>query len=136
MISRSSARRTAVDRWIASLNPMFQVIQKKMLALKLGEPRLSYGPTSMIKDNGPGPDTIRRGAIWFLSGTQAGFHVDFHKHGLQIEAWSGKDRRVCVWAAGEYTEQSLKKDLTLALAAAGLTDLARTTEVRNLTGGR
>lgn len=116
---------------------MFVVIQKKVTGLKLGEPQLSFGPMSMVTSAPePGLDKIRRGAVWFISGTQSGFHVDFHKNGLHIEAWSGKDRRVGIWVAGEYTEGSLRKDLTLALVAAGLTELARTTEVRDILTGK
>lgn len=136
MISRPSARRTRIDRWIVSLNPMFEVITTKVRNLKLGEPRLQYGPTFMAKDTTTQPERIRRGAVWFLGGTQTGFHVDFMTNGLHIEAWSGKDRRVSVWVAGDYTEATLKKDLTLVLAASGLTDLARTSEVRNILNGQ
>jgi hypothetical protein len=132
---RPAARRARIDRWIISLNPMFEVIAKKVQSLKLGEPRLQCGPTFM--DNAsPSPEKIRRGAVWFVGETQTGFHVDFMRTGVHIEAWSGKDRRVSVWVAGAYTESTLKKDLTLALAASGLTELARTSEVRNILNGQ
>lgn len=131
-----STRRSRIDRWIVSLHPMFTVIQDRVKALKLGDPRVSYGPTFMTRDSPAATDKVRRGAVWFIGGIQTGFHVDFHLSGLHIEAWSGKDRRVSVWIAGTYTEQSLKKDLNLALAASGLTELARTHEVRNIVNGR
>lgn len=128
-------RRGAVDRWIISLSPMFSVINNKVKNLKLGEPRLEVGPTLMHKDIPTGQNKIRRGAIWFISGRQVGFHVDFYPSGLHIEAWSGKERRVSVWIAGEFTESTLKRDLSVSLVAAGLTDLAQTDEVRHLLAG-
>lgn len=130
---RPSGRRATVDRWIASLQPMFDVITFKTQSLRLGEPRLTSGPTLMKKDffsAGSGGDRIRKGAVWFIGGKNVGFHVDFLASGIHIEAWQSKERHASVWISGKVSESSLKKDLTIVLAAAGLTDLARTNEVR------
>lgn len=131
------SRRARIDRWIISLTPCFDVINQKVKTLKLGEPRLELGPTFMPRgESSCGTERIRRGAVWYLHGVQTGFHVDFHSAGLHIEAWSGKDRTVSLWVAGAYTEESLKKDLSVTLAASGLTDLARTTQVRKFLTGK
>lgn len=126
-------RRAKAVRWIIALNPMLNVIDTKMGKVGLGEPRLAVGPAWMprehFEDNAG--DRIRKGAVWFVTGRNCGFHVDFCAGGqLHIEAWVGADRRISSWISGSVTESSLKKDLTLCLAAAGLTDLARTEEVR------
>lgn len=73
---------------------------------------------------------IRKGVVWFVSGKNCGFHVDFCSGGIEIEAWTGSDRRTKAWISGKVTEATFKKDLTVCLVAAGLTDLARTEEVR------
>lgn len=126
-------RRTRAARWIISLSPMFAVIQAKTRKLGLGEPRLETGPALLPKERFEdlAGDRIRKGAVWFLSGRNCGFHVDFCDNGqTHIEAWIGGDRRTSTWITGDATEHSLKKDLGVSLAAAGLTDLARTEEVR------
>src|SRR4051812_27790783 len=77
-------------------------------------------------------DRIRKGAVWFVKGRNCGFHVDFCANGMtHIEAWVGGDRRISTWISGSVTHASMKKDLGVCLAAAGLTDLARTEEVRD-----
>lgn len=128
-----ATRRAKAARWIASLNPLLQVFNAKVDQLGLGEPRLNNGPAFL-----PGKrfedlagDRIRRGAVWFVGGRNCGFHVDFCANGqTHIEAWTGGDRRSSTWICGSVTEGSLKRDLTVCLVAAGLTDLARTEEVR------
>lgn len=132
MIPSPSSRRAAVDRWIASLNPFFAVITTRAKNLKLGEPDLQVGPAFIKKTSAFDPDKIRAGAVWWVNGTgNVGFHVDFHKGGTRIEAWTGKSRRGTLWIAGKLTEDCLKKDLKVVMVSAGLTDLARTEEVRN-----
>lgn len=134
MIAR--ARRIAADRRIVALGRFLAVIDSKVTTLKLPEP-CQVGPTFMSKKFPGATETwIRRGAVWFVSGLNVGFHVDFYSTGLHIEAWSGKDRRVSVWIAGEYTEATLKRDLTVSMVAAGLTDLTHTAEVRNIVTGK
>lgn len=131
------SRRARIDRFIVSLTPMFKVIAIKMNKLNLGEPRLMIGPTLLPRESPIGPERIRRGAVWYLKGNvQCGFHVDFAAAGLHIEAWTGQDRRVSVWIAGEYSQASLGKDLGLALAASGLTDLAASSALRTIVNGR
>lgn len=126
-------RRAKAVRWTISLNPLICVIENKTKKVGLGEPRLSVGPSWMPRrhfDDYAG-DRIRKGAVWFVTGRNCGFHVDFCANGqLHIEAWVGADRRISSWISGSVTERSLKRDLGLCLAAAGLTDLARTEEVR------
>ncbi len=129
-------RRANADRWIISLRPFFDVVADKASSLKIGEPRVTVGPVLMPKTVPSGKDKIRRGAVWFVAGNNVGFHVDFYPSGLHIEAWSGKDRQVSVWIAGEFTETTLKKDLSVVLVAAGLTGLRGTDEVRHLLAGR
>lgn len=135
MIGRLPAsRRAKADRWIISLTPFFQVINTRVDLLKLGEPALNVGPAFMGKerfDDGNG-DRVRRGAVWWIKGHgNCGFHVDFSAAGIEIEAWTGKERRTTTWIAGKASEVTLKKDLTVCLVAAGLTDLARTQDVRD-----
>lgn len=128
-----ASRRAKAARWIISLTPLLNVCTAKVTQLGLGEPRLDPGPTFL-----PGKrfedlagDRIRRAAVWFVGGRNCGFHVDFCANGVtHIEAWVGGDRRTSTWISGSVTEASLKKDLTVSLVAAGLTDLARTEEVR------
>lgn len=129
-------RRANADRWIISLSPFFTVISNKVSTLCLGEPRVQVGPLLMPKTVPTGKDKIRRGAVWFIGGSNVGFHVDFYHSGLHIEAWSGKDRQASVWIAGEFSESTLKKDLSVVLVAAGITGLARIEEVRHLLAGR
>lgn len=127
------SRRAKAVRWIISLNPLLEVINAKTARLGLGEPRLNTGPTWLPRDHfeDNGGDRIRKGAVWFVGGRNCGFHVDFCDNGLMhIEAWVGGDRRISTWISGSVTHESLKRDLGLCLAAAGLTDLARTEEVR------
>lgn len=126
-------RRTKAIRQIIALNPMFEVIAYKIDRLGLGKPRLETGPGLMpgTHFDDSGGDRIRKGAVWFIKGKNCGFHVDFCTNGtIHIEAWTGAERHCSVWISGKVGEPSLKKDLTLCLAAAGLTDLARTEEVR------
>lgn len=132
MIPRSAAaRRAKADRWIASLNPLFDVINSRIMAAKFGQPGLNVGPTFMAGDRfDDGRDRIRRGAVWWIKGQNCGFHVDFSFAGIEIEAWTGKDRRSTTWISGKVSEVTLKKDLTVCMVAAGLTDLARTEHVR------
>jgi len=129
----SRARRAKALRWVASLSPMFDVISMKIPMLGLGEPRLEVGPTLLPREHfeDQGGDRIRRGAVWFVGGRNCGFHVDFCSNGsTHIEAWTGGDRKTSTWITGDVTEISLKRDLTVCLVAAGLTDLARTEDVR------
>jgi hypothetical protein len=128
----SAARRVKVDRWIISLVPFFAVINARVDVLKLGDPGVDVGPTFMGGDRFPdGRDRIRRGAVWWIKGHgNCGFHVDFHAEGIEIEAWTGKERRTTTCISGKVSEATLKRDLTVSLVAAGLTDLARTEEVR------
>jgi len=120
-------------RWIIALNPYLDVVNAKTAKLGLGEPRLQVGPAYLPRERfeDSGGDRIRKGAVWFVGGRNCGFHVDFCANGYtHIEAWVGGDRRISSWISGSSTENSLKKDLGVCLAAAGLTDLARTEEVR------
>lgn len=126
-------RRAKAVRWIITLNPLICVIETKMDKVGLGEPRLEVGPCWMPREHftDSGGDRIRKGAVWFVTGRNCGFHVDFCVNGqLHIEAWIGADRRTSSWISGAVSESSLNKDLGMCLAAAGLTDLARTEEVR------
>lgn len=126
-------RRALIERWIESLTPFFAVMHDKAMALRLGKPRLEAGPTYLDVDNPGdrfGKGRIRKNCIWFINGANVGFHVDFYPAGIHIEAWTGADRHASVWISGKTTEKSLKKDLTMVLAAAGLNDLARTDEIR------
>lgn len=126
-------RRARNARWAASLNPLFAVITFKADQLGLNAPRGDVGPTLL-----PGKhfvdqagDRIRRGSVWFIGDRSCGFHVDFCTTGkIHIEAWTGGERTTSTWIAGKVSETSLKRDLTVCLVAAGLTDLARTEEVR------
>lgn len=127
------SRRAKATRWIIALHPLIKVISSKAWRMGLGEPRLESGPCLLPRkhfDDQAG-DRIRKGAVWFINGANCGFHVDFCANGqMHIEAWQGAERRVSVWISGNVSEESLKRDLTLCLAAAGLSDLARTEEVR------
>jgi hypothetical protein len=68
--------------------------------------------------------------VWWINERNCGFHVDFYSGGIHIEAWTGRERKTSTSISGKVTESTLKKDLTVCLVAAGLTDLARTEEVR------
>lgn len=129
MIPRPSSRRAAIDRWIVSLNPMFEVIQARVRQLGIGEPRLQVGPTMIHSSRDD--SSIRRGAVWFVDGKNTGFHVDFKADGVGIQAWCGGERRASLWVAGKVTEGTLKRDLKTVLAAAGLSDLSKSQEVRD-----
>jgi hypothetical protein len=127
-------RRAKAARWIINLNPLIRVVETKMHKVGLGEPRLETGPAWLPREHfeDQGGDRIRKGAVWFVTGRNCGFHVDFCANGLlHIEAWVGKERSTSTWITGGISEASLKKDLGVCLAAAGLTDLARTEEVRS-----
>lgn len=125
-------RRGQIDRWIVGLSPLLDVIKYKIEKLRLGAPAMDFGPTYLPKDIPEfGPEKIRRGATWYHNGVRSGFHVDFLHAGLRIKAYTGKDRDVTAWIHGKVTEASLKKDLGVCLVAAGLTDLARTEQVRD-----
>ena len=128
-----ASRRARAARWVVSLNPLLQVCARRIKKLGLGEPRLESGPTFLPRkhfDDLAG-DRIRKGAVWFIAGRNCGFHVDFCANAMtHIEAWQGGERRVSCWISSEMTEQILSRELSLCLAAAGLTDLARTEEVR------
>lgn len=126
MIPRLS-NRAKVDRWIAKLTPMFEVITSRINMLNLGQ---AHGLGPLVIRSGSKVERIRKGAVWFVSGKNCGFHVDFCSGGVEIEAWTGSDRRSRLWISGKVTEVGLKKDLTVLLVAAGLTDLARTEQVR------
>lgn len=120
-------------RRITALKPLIDVVNFKMTKIGLGDPSLEVGPAWMPRERfvDSGGDRVRKGAVWFVHGRNCGFHVDFCASGqLHIEAWIGGDRRISTWIAGSVSEASLKKDLGVCLAAAGLTDLARTEEVR------
>lgn len=126
-------RRAKAARWIINLHPLLSVVETKVHKVGLGEPRLETGPAWLPREHfeDQGGDRIRKGAVWFVTGRNCGFHVDFCANGLlHIEAWVGGDRRTSTWISGGVTEHSLRKDLGVVLAAAGLTDLARTEEVR------
>ncbi len=125
--------RTRAVRWIISLNPLIKVIETKAGGLGLGEAQADMGPTLMPRKHfeDQAGDRIRKGAVWFVGGRNCGFYVDFCANGqTHIAAWTGKDRKTSTWISGAVTELTLKKDLTVSLVAAGLTDLARTEEVR------
>lgn len=127
-------RRAKATRWIVSLNPMFAVITYKMNALGLGKPRLETGPTFLPRSRfeDAAGDRIRKGAVWMVGDRNCGFHVDFcDQNRIHIEAWTGGERRTSTWISGDVSESSLKRDLTVCLVAAGLTDLARTEAVRD-----
>jgi hypothetical protein len=126
-------RRAKAVRWIITLNPLIEVINAKTVRLGLGEPRLQTGPALLPREHfeDMAGDRIRKGAVWFVGGRNCGFHVDFCDNGqMHIEAWIGAERRISTWISGSVTSESLRKDLGVCLAAAGLTDLARTEEVR------
>jgi hypothetical protein len=126
-------RRARAVRWMVSLSPMFKVISTKANSLGLGKPRLESGPTLLSRKNFDdlAGDRIRKGAVWFVGDRNCGFHVDFCANGqTHIEAWTGGERKTSTWISGDVSELSLKRDLTVCLVAAGLTDLARTEEVR------
>lgn len=128
-----AARRNRAVRWIVSLDPLLQVCVRRAKRLGLGEPRLESGPTFLPRRyfEDLAGDRIRKGAVWFINSVNCGFHVDFCANKMtHIEAWQGGERRVSCWISGEMTEQVLNRELSLCLAAAGLTDLARTEEVR------
>lgn len=130
---RELTRRAKNLRWVASLNPLFDVISFKANQLGLNAPRGDIGPTLMPRKNfvDQAGDRIRRGAVWFIGERSCGFRVDFCDSGkIHIEAWTGGERTTSTWISGKVTEASLKRDLTVCLVAAGLTDLARTEEVR------
>lgn len=133
-MSAAVTRRARINRWIISLHPLIKVVSSKAWRMGLGEPRIESGPGLMpagqFEDRAG--DRIRKGAVWFIAGVgNCGFHVDFCANGqVHIEAWQGAGRRVSLWISGDLTEQTLKRDLTLCMAAAGLSDLARTEEVR------
>jgi len=132
VISRiPSSKRVRVDRWIASLTPLFDIINEKIQLLHLGSPDASVGPAFMRKELfDDGGDRIRKGAVWWVQGKNCGFHVDFFAGGIEIAAWTGRDRRTSTWISGKVTEPTLRRDLTVCFVAAGLTDLARTEQVR------
>jgi hypothetical protein len=130
VIPRSSARRTSIDRWIASLKPMFVVIADRTERLRLGKPRVDVGPALITRDAAHDKDRIRRGAVWFIDGQNTGFHVEFMRTGFHVKAWHGKERKVDLWVTGKATQTSLNKDLSVVLVAAGLTTLAATERIR------
>lgn len=117
-----------MDRWIASLTPFFDVINTKTSMLGLGEPGMKVGPTLMSEGGGA---RIRKGAVWWINDRNCGFHVDFFSGGIHIEAWTGRDRKTSTWISGKVTGATLKRDLTVCLVAAGLTDLSRTEHLRD-----
>lgn len=129
------ARRAKANRWVNSLSPLLQVIVKKAHNMGLGEPRLESGPTFLPRKHFEdlAGDRIRKGAVWFVKGIgNCGFHVDFCSNGqTHIEAWTSGERRTSTWISGSVTEHTLRRDLSVCLVAAGLTDLARTEEVRD-----
>lgn len=122
-----------MTRWVSALTPLITVIGLKAEQLGLGKPRLEVGPCFLPRNQfeDQAGDRIRKGAVWFVGGRNCGFHVDFCESSrTHIEAWTGGDRRTSTWIAGSVTEISLKRDLSVCLVAAGLTDLARTEHVR------
>ena len=133
-MTTEAARRARADQWIITLNPLIKVITAKVAKLGLGEPRLAVGPTYLPRRyfEDLAGDRIRKGAVWFIKGHgNCGFHVDFCANAMtHIEGWISAERRISSWISGQVSETSLKKDLTLCVAAAGLLDLARTEEVR------
>lgn len=122
-----SVRRALVDRWISSLRPLCTVINRRIDALGLGDPRVNVGPVYMdgykFDDR---QDRIRRGAVWFVDGVNTGFHVDFQSGKTVYEAWSG-DRRVSIAVTGKTSEATLDRDLRAALLTAGLDHIAHLT---------
>lgn len=113
-------------RWMASLSPMMRVIREKISHLRLGPPKY-IGPQLMSRNRfaDQAGDRIRTGAVWFVGGHNCGFHVDFCENGaLHIEAWTGRLRKTSTWICTGITEDTLRKDLTVCLVAAGLTSLA------------
>lgn len=131
MIPSPSSRRAMVDRWIVSLRPLFTIVAAGAAGLGLGTPTLEVGPSFLKKSNAFDADRVRRGSVWWIKGVgNVGFHVDFSKGGVRIEAWTGKDRHASVWISGKITEDTLARDLKVVLIAAGLTDMVRTEKVR------
>lgn len=123
----SVSRRAQVDRWIVSLDQFFGVIRRQARRLKLGD-TFEIGPTYQRGEHGI--EKIRRGAVWHVKGQgNTGFHVDFMAAAMVIEAWSGKHRRCTLVITGKATVESLNADLKRVLAAAGLTDLARSNNI-------
>lgn len=111
---------------MASLTPMFRVVRRKVGNVELGDPTF-VGPQFMARSHfsDQAGDRIRAGAVWFIAGHNCGFHVDFCENGvLHIEAWTGKLRKISTWISTATTEESLRKDLTVCLVAAGLTSVA------------
>jgi hypothetical protein len=107
---------------------MTRVIRTKVGSLGLGAP-IYVGPQFMPRarfgDMAAG-DRIRTGAVWIIGGHNCGFHVDFCENGqVHIEAWTGKLRKISIWICTATTVDTLRKDLTVSLVAAGLTGLAR-----------
>lgn len=128
MIALPTTRRTAVDRWIASLNPMLDVVQARIQQLGLGAPRINVGPR-FVKSDEEAADRIRTGATWHINGKHTGFTVDFLINGIRIRAWNGRERSIEMWATGKITEGSLTRDLKLALDGAGLTHIHQSHEL-------
>ncbi len=108
---RIISRRTLIDRWIASLTPLCEVINRRANAI--GVPAVNVGPTPI------GPDRIRRGAVWFVDGQNVGFHVDFLKHGAEFSAWA-PDRRITLSTHGKLTQALVERDLAVVTEAVGL----------------
>lgn len=104
---RGSARRTAIDRWIISLHPMFSVITKRIQTV--GETPIEIGPT-FIDGHGLAKDRIRRGAVWPERSNNKGFHVDFGADGIIYKAWVA-ERHASLEVAGKATEATVERDL-------------------------
>lgn len=104
---RGSARRTAIDRWIISLNPLLSVITKRIRTV--GETAIEIGP-AFIDGHGMTKDRIRRGAVWPERSNNKGFHVDFGTDGIIYKAWVA-ERHASLEVAGKATEATVERDL-------------------------
>jgi hypothetical protein len=123
------ARRIRSKRWIASLRPYVDLIHRRASTLRLGAPDKVVGP-SLI---GVRHQYVHTAIIWHLmhvGGVEVGINVDFFPDGVLFNAWFGSERHAEIWVSGKISEKSLDKDLSLALAAAGISDFAFTADVR------
>lgn len=125
-MSVTSARRTAIDRWIIGLTPLVNAVASVVSGLSVGEPRVSIGPAFMGKHlfDGGG-DRIRKGAVWWIKDLgNCGFHVDFLKPGgVIIESWTGRESQIRAAFGSPLTPVALARSLGDCLSLSGLADL-------------
>ncbi len=127
--TRMSTRRARIDRWIARLTPLCEVINERVATLGLGMPDMQVGPLYVERAPKESTDCIRRGADWFIKGHNTGFHVDFSPAMTTYEAWTA-ERRGTIAAKGKTTAATLDRDLRAALLTAGLNHLAGVSTAR------